>query len=520
MSTITDSLSSVLAGIHLPESIHSITTEDFDAIRSLIYREAGISLNDSKKALVASRLAKRLMQLNLSNHAEYLEYLDTRDPDGVEFQRMVNCLTTNKTDFFREPHHFVFLREVVFPRLEKLAQQGKPRKIRIWCSACSTGEEPYSTAMTVLEHFGLHHGWDVKILASDINTEVLDKAALGVYALERIEGLDDRLRRKYFLRGTGHMEGYCQVRSEVQRLVHFEQINLMDEHWPIRDRFDVIFCRNVIIYFNADTQRKLLPRLVHRLTDHGHIILGHSENLHWLTDMLAPLGNTVYQRKPSGRSASTLETIGGARLEVPKHTRANAPLPPSALPSSNGSRIFHGHRRNIVAGEYHASREPMVISTLLGSCVGACLFDPAAGVGGMTHFMLPYQASDSLKSARYGIHAMEMLINEMMKLGGDRRRIRAKVFGGASVLTFTHWPWDVGRRNVEFIRNFLETDGIPIVAERLGGSKPLRVFFLTNTGKAFVKEVRPRKSIETCELQLLAREKQELEKTSDDIVLF
>jgi chemotaxis receptor (MCP) glutamine deamidase CheD len=162
----------------------------------------------------------------------------------------------------------------------------------------------------------------------------------------------------------------------------------------------------------------------------------------------------------------------------------------------------------------------MVISTLLGSCVGACLFDPAAGIGGMTHFMLPCQQTESLKSARYGIHAMEMLINEIMKLGGDRRRIRAKVFGGANVLTLTHWPWDVGRRNIEFIRTFLETDGIPIVAERLGGRRPLRVFFLTNTGKAFVKEVRLRKSIEMSEIQLLAQEKQKLEQSSNDIVLF
>ena len=235
--------------------------------------------------------------MNLRSHAEYLDYLATRDAEGAERQVMINCLTTNKTDFFREAHHFAFLRESVFPRIERAAAQGGPRRLRIWSTACSTGEEPYSIAITILEHFGSLRGWDVQVLASDINTEVLQKAGEGIYALERIDGLEDRIRRNYFLRGSGRRVGFCQIRPEVRRLVRFRQINFMDQRWPLRSRCDVIFCRNAIIYFDASTQQQLLPRLVGQLTDNGHLILGHSENLHWLTDLVTPLGNTVYRRR-------------------------------------------------------------------------------------------------------------------------------------------------------------------------------------------------------------------------------
>jgi chemotaxis protein methyltransferase CheR len=521
----------------LPEDIRTISTEDFDAIRAIIYREAGISLNNSKKALVASRLAKRLAHLNLKNHSEYLEYLDTKDPKGIELQVMVNCLTTNKTDFFREPHHFEFLRNEVFPRIEKDAFQGKPRKIRIWSAACSTGEEPYSTAITILEHFKLPRSWDIQILASDINTEVLKTASQGIYSLERIEGIDERLKRKYFLRGTGQSAGFCQVRPEVRRMVRFHQINLMDERWPIRNRFDVIFCRNVIIYFNAQTQQCLLPRLVDRLTDRGHLMLGHSENLHWMNDLLSSLGNTIYQRKPGGH-ASHRKPQAGDQLESPiprhkpvvpsvsagfpkSHLACKAERSVSDLHAKRRARIAKAHRHEITAGEYFASRKPYVISTLLGSCIGACLFDPTTGIGGMTHFMLPCHPTNSDISARYGINAMELLINEIMKLGGDRRRLCAKVFGGANVMAQTNWPWDVGKRNIEFIRRFLRTDRIPIVAERLGGKKPMRVFFITSSGKAYVKEIHTRKAIREHELLVLEQASNAIARPPcSDITLF
>lgn len=478
MPTILNSAPRLLSAASI-SGVSSITDEEFQAVRELIYQEAGISMSDAKRALVCSRLAKRLRQLKLRSHTEYLEYIAHHDPNGVERQLMVNSLTTNKTDFFREPHHFDFLRNVVFPEVKRRATLGKPRRLRIWSAGCSMGDEPYTIAMTILEHFGSLRGWDVRILASDINTEVLRTAEQGIYPLDRIDVLDDELKSRYFLRGTGRWDGFCQARPELRRLVTFRRLNFMDHPWPIHTRFDVIFCRNVIIYFNAQTQRQLLPRFAEYLTDGGYLMLGHSENLHWLSQLFMPRGNTVYQRR-IGASLAKAE-------DVPPAGGQRAPLASVQHP---GRRLRADHgvcRHEIIAGEYHASREPLEICTVLGSCVGACLFDPVAEIGGMTHFMLPFHATDATVSARYGIHAMELLINEIMKLGGDRRRLQAKVFGGANVLRCGGKSMDVGQRNVAFIRRFLQTEKIPIVAERLGGESPMRVHFSTHTGKALVK---------------------------------
>jgi chemotaxis protein methyltransferase CheR len=497
----------------LPDNIHSISVEDFDTIRNLIFEEAGISLSDAKRAMVSSRLAKRLHHLKLQSYSDYLDYLATRDLDGSERQAMINCLSTNKTDFFREPHHFEFLQNVVFPQLERDALRGKSRRLRIWNAGCSTGEEPYTTAITILEHFGLHQGWDIRILASDINTAVLDTAAAGIYDAERIQYMDERIKRKYFLRGTGNQAGLYKVCPAVQRLVQFRQINFMDDTWPINTLFDVIFCRNVIIYFNTMTQRRLMPRLVERLTKNGYLMLGHSENLCWLNDLLKPLGNTVYQRK-SGTHLTNENPV--PMIEPP----SAAIIPkPSNVPHVQSLKINH---RKIIAGEYYASRIPTKIATVLGSCVAACLFDPATRIGGMTHFMLPCDpSSDPAVSARYGIHAMELVINEIMKLGGDRRRLLAKVFGGANVLRLTHWPWDVGKRNIEFIHKFLQTENIPIAAERLGGNAAMQVFFVTNTGKAYVKAIARRDIIKEHEMKYLRRTSKFIaHPPTDNITLF
>ena len=174
MTTILNSLQAVFDSGAQLGAAYNISDKEFNAIRSLLYEEAGISLGEGKRSLVCSRLAKRLRELKLSSYDNYLNYLATRDPQGVERQVMINCLTTNKTDFFREPHHFAYLRDVVFPRVKQRAAQGGPRRLRIWSAGCSMGDEPYTIALTILEHFGSRHGWDIRILASDINTEVLD----------------------------------------------------------------------------------------------------------------------------------------------------------------------------------------------------------------------------------------------------------------------------------------------------------------------------------------------------------
>jgi chemotaxis protein methyltransferase CheR len=491
------SLTAVLEIMQLPAS-YQISDAEFASIRELIYREAGISLSASKRALVCSRLAKRLRELGLATHAEYLDYLENRDPTGAERQEMINCLTTNKTDFFREPHHFDFLREVVFPHLEERAAQGGPRQLRIWSAACSMGDEPYSIAMEAMEYPGFARGWDIRILASDISTRVLRTAQLGVYPLERIAPITVDRRNKYFLRGSGRLKGFCRVRPELKRLIAFRQLNLMDGSWPIQTDFDVIFCRNVIIYFDEPTQRDVLEKLSRRLRRGGHLILGHSESPHWLSEMLSPLGQTIYRNPADEKRAVTSSRRAPARDSIGEFHSLKANRPRTRVePQSATSQC-----RTILAGETCFSRDAVEIRTLLGSCIAACLYDPVTRIGGMNHFMLPGRDRLPGVSARYGIHAMELLINGIMKLGGDRGRLQAKVFGGANVLSFSKSADNIGSLNIEFVRAFLKTDGIPIIAEKLGGNRPVQVCFHTATGRAFVKVIQAPRSFARSEVLL------------------
>jgi chemotaxis protein methyltransferase CheR len=517
-----DSLTSALARIQLPAS-YQISDSEFTAIRDRIYREAGISLSESKRALVCSRLVKRLRELGLTNYAEYHDYLEFRDPDGAERQEMINCLTTNKTDFFREPHHFAFLRETVFPEVVKRAARGEPRKLRIWSAACSMGDEPYSIAMEAMDYPGFARGWDIRILASDISTRVLRTAQLGAYPLERIAPVATERRQKYFLKGTGKLNGLCQVRPEVKRLIAFRQVNLVEGPWPIRTNFDIIFCRNVIIYFDQPTQRSVLQKLAERLHGGGYLMLGHSESPYWLAEVLSPLGQTMYRKPREGKIPVVSVRPSLSQRPLPAHDllgnrRALKASPARALAESCSRPML---RQTIVAGETCASRGALEICTLLGSCIAACLYDPLAHIGGMNHFMLPGHDLIPSASARYGIHAMELLINGIMRLGGDRRRLQAKVFGGANVLSFSESTSNVGSLNIEFVRSFLNTDRIPIVSERLGGDRPVQVQFHTATGRAFVRVVQATRGLSQSEMLFAKRAADRLVHPSpDNITLY
>jgi chemotaxis protein methyltransferase CheR len=267
----------------------------------LIFREAGISLSDAKRVLVCSRLSKRLRHFGFKTFSQYYEYLMRSDHDGEERLQMINCITTNKTDFFREAHHFDFLRQFFFPQVRERGLWGLPKRLRIWSAGCSSGEEPYSIGITAREFFASLPGWDVKILASDIDTEMLRTAEQGIYHAERLASVPAELMRRHFLRGRGEWKGYYRVRSELRELVTFRRINFAEESWPIHTRFDLIFCRNVIIYFNRETQRRLFERLAKYLHPYGCLMVGHSESLQWLSDMFVPMSGTIYRLKDARR---------------------------------------------------------------------------------------------------------------------------------------------------------------------------------------------------------------------------
>ncbi len=257
---------------------------DFERVRKLIYQHAGISLSPVKKDMVYSRLARRLRALNKSSFAAYLDELERHG--GDEWERFVNSLTTNLTSFFREPHHFPLLAD----HLRKL---GDRRPIRIWCSAASTGEEPYSIAMTVAETFGAEVS-HVSIVASDLDTNVLATAQKGVYSVDRLEKMSPERLRRFFLRGTGNQEGFAAVRPELKRLIEFRRINLLDASYSVKGPLDVIFCRNVMIYFDKPTQHKILSRFAPMMQPDGLLFAGHSESFLHAAELFRSLGKTVY----------------------------------------------------------------------------------------------------------------------------------------------------------------------------------------------------------------------------------
>lgn len=261
------------------------TTHDFEHVRSLIYDHAGISLNSSKQDMVYSRLSRRLRATGLNSFGEYLALVGSGDP--VEWEEFTNALTTNLTSFFREPHHFPIF-------AEHIKQQKGRHPITVWCAAASTGEEPYSLAITVMEALDSLTP-NAKIIASDLDTSVLQKGGRGVYAVERIEKIPPNRARKFFLKGSGSNEGYVRVREELRDMITFRQMNLLDDEWPIRGPFDAIFCRNVMIYFDRKTQYQILEKLVPLLQPDGLLFAGHSESFHHAANLFQPCGKTVYR---------------------------------------------------------------------------------------------------------------------------------------------------------------------------------------------------------------------------------
>jgi chemotaxis protein methyltransferase CheR len=261
------------------------TQRDFDRVRRLIYDRAGIALGESKQEMVYSRLSRRLRAKSLSSFEAYLHMLESQSSSD-EWESFTNALTTNLTSFFRESHHF----PVLASHLKAKRQTGMAE---VWCCASSTGEEPYSIAITACEVFGTLNP-PVKILATDIDTQVLSTAANGMYSLDRVRDLSAEQLKKYFLRGTGKHEGFVRVRPELRKLITFKPLNLLGDSWCASGAYDAIFCRNVMIYFDKTTQKTILSRFAPLMSQDGLLFAGHSENLSFVTDLFTLQGKTVY----------------------------------------------------------------------------------------------------------------------------------------------------------------------------------------------------------------------------------
>ena len=260
------------------------TEADFDKIRTLIYQRAGLVLASHKREMAYSRLAKRLRLHGMRRFSDYLARLD-QHPESPEWEAFTNALTTNLTSFFREAHHFPLLAEHV-------KQVSGP--VRIWCAAASTGEEPYSIAITLSEALG-SRAQQAEVLATDIDTDALNKARQGIYSVDQLEKVSEEYRRRFFLRGSGARAGMAKVRPELAAMVDFQPLNLTASGWAAKGPFDAIFCRNVMIYFDKETQARILERFAPLLKPNGLLFTGHSENFSYLTQSFRLRGQTVYE---------------------------------------------------------------------------------------------------------------------------------------------------------------------------------------------------------------------------------
>lgn len=262
--------------------------QHFDRLRKISISHTGILVPDSKQEMFYARLAKRLRHLKIADFDSYIRYLESHwDEEGTDF---INALTTNLTAFFRENHHFEFLASQVVPA----CRQAGVNPVRVWSAGCSTGEEPYSIAMTLSETCGQHR-LDWELTATDLDTDVLSKASRGVYRLERLDGVSMERKKRFFQKGTGKKQGYARARASLRETMNFRQLNLV-KPFSLGETFDVIFCRNVVIYFDRDTKSVLVNQFAEHLKPEGYLVMGHSESLHGISDRFRSLGQTIYQR--------------------------------------------------------------------------------------------------------------------------------------------------------------------------------------------------------------------------------
>ena len=271
---------------------YEFTEKDFNKLRKIANNHTGIIVTDDKYDMYYARLVKRIRVLGLRSFAEYVKYLDANM--ATEFTPFIDSITTNLTSFFREPHHFEMMKSTIIPEL--CTRSDTVQGLKVWSAGCSTGEEPYTLAITLLEGLEAIRGAPkASILASDIDTTVLAKASRGIYEISRVEGLDTSIKRRWFFRGKGNNHGHVRVSPELQEIIKFKQVNLMQD-WPIKERFHIIFCRNVVIYFDKPTKMKLIDRYAEQLVDGGYMILGHSESLQGMSDRFQTIGKTIYRK--------------------------------------------------------------------------------------------------------------------------------------------------------------------------------------------------------------------------------
>ena len=273
-----------------------LSDKEFELFRGLIYKTSGISLALSKKELVKARLSKRLTKTGIGTFEQYYKFVTKHDKNGEELVHLLDSISTNKTDFFREAKHFDFLNTKLLPDLIQKKEKVKNKTIRVWCAASSSGEEPYTLAITILNHINPNDGWNIKILATDISTKILQRAIRGIYTIDSLKGISPAIVSAHFKRVVIDKSNCFQAKDHLKKIITFRRFNLMTPNFPFRNPFDFIFCRNVMIYFDTDTQHKLILKFYNCLPKDGYLFIGHSETLARKTHGFKYTQPAVYQK--------------------------------------------------------------------------------------------------------------------------------------------------------------------------------------------------------------------------------
>lgn len=284
--------------VKLKSVSQDMSESEFRLFRDFIYGKCGVNLNESKKMMLSSRLKKRLRALGMTSFRKYYEYVTSPHGRSEELVHMINVVTTNKTDFFRESKHYDFMVNQMLPAIYDAREGACPKRLNVWSAGCSSGEEPYTLAIVLSEFFSKKLAGDFTILATDISTRVLETGKRGIYPESTVAPIPHPLIRKYLMRGIGARKGYYRIVPELRARVKFQQLNLNDgSRFELKTMMDVIFCRNVIIYFDRQTQVKLFDKFYSQLRPGGYLFIGHSETLHGINDRFVPVTVAVY-RKP------------------------------------------------------------------------------------------------------------------------------------------------------------------------------------------------------------------------------
>lgn len=272
----------------------TLSNDDFKRLSTFIFKEYGIKMPDVKRTMLQSRLHKRLRELNMTNYKDYVDFVFSKEGQDNEVIHMIDVVSTNKTDFFREPVHFDFLHSNVLP--EMLRSDRPNRIVKIWSAGCSSGEEPYTIAMSVSDYLAEHPGFDFSILATDISTRILKAAVEAIYKENRVEMLPIQIKKKYLLKSKDRVNSTVRIIPELRRRVSFQRLNFMDNNYNVPDNMDIIFCRNVLIYFDRETQERVINKLCSKLKPDGYFFLGHSESITNFEVPLKQLKPTIFRK--------------------------------------------------------------------------------------------------------------------------------------------------------------------------------------------------------------------------------